>query len=233
MKKILVISLISVLLISLSLLVFASNTWSKDQMVEQIRVIGNDILAKEEIIDLTDSLCFKSEFTKEDFLEIESALLENSFIQEAEIYKNANKIVLEITERKPVAYFLKQGQVKLISNDLKILPMREDLANYNFPVLRLESGKLDESKESLTSIFSQIQSNEDLNLLLSEIIFNGETGEINLVLNQNSIIVKLGRGRTLEEKFKKFNEFWYKVALKEGLDFKIIDLRWDKKILVS
>ncbi|MDC1067759.1 cell division protein FtsQ/DivIB [Candidatus Kapabacteria bacterium] len=233
MNKVIVTVLVSVILISLGLLIYASNSWNKDQRIDEVRVIGNDILNENEIVNLTDSLCFKSSFSTQDFLEIKERILTNSYIKNADIYTNSNKLIIEIDERAPVAYYISKGEVFLLSADMTTLPMRDDISDYNLPVLRIKNGAINKSNEILIDIFKLIVNNNNLNLLLSEIIFNKQTGEFDLVLNQNSILVKVGRKELLAEKFKKFNEFWFKVALKEGINFKIIDLRWDKKILVS
>lgn len=233
MKKILVISLISVLLVSLSLLVYASNSWSKDQKIEAIQVIGNDILSEKEVLDLTDSLCYSGVFGKEELIRIKGKVLKSTFVKNANVYTNSGKLVINIEEREPLAYFISSGKVKLLSEDLELMQMRKDLKKYDLPVVRVKNGDFSKAKQALNKLFGFIQDNENMNLLLSEIVYNKSTEEFDLILNQNSIVVKLGRKKYLEKKFKKFNEFWYKVALKEGINFKTIDLRWEKKILVS
>jgi cell division septal protein FtsQ len=233
MKKIYLLSLILVLLVSLSLLVYASNSWSGEQPVEKIVVKGNQILKESEIFSLPDSLIL-SNIDANKMIEIETNILRNKYVEDVTVYKNSNRLIIEITEKSPVAYYISnKGDVKFVSKDLTILNVRKDLDNYNLPVLRLKNGSIDTSNTSLKDFIKILDQYDNIDLLLSEIVYDVKTKEFDLVLNQNSIVVKLGRKRNFEDKFKKFDQFWFNVALKEGLNFKTVDLRWDKKILVS
>lgn len=233
MKKILVILVSSIVLVSLGFLVFASNSWSQDVEIQEIRVNGTSIIENNEIVSAIDTLVLGKRLGEIDFSKIKSELLRNDFILNLEMYSNSNKFIIDIDERKPVAYYIDNSQVYLLSEDSEVMLMRLNIKDMNLPVLRILDSNLSESKNIINEIFKNLNQNDNLLLYISEILFDKKSEEFEFVLNQNGVRVKFGNLENSELKFQKFEKFWSNIVSRSGINFSIIDLRWQKKVIVS
>lgn len=235
MKNRLLIISLTVILSALIFLIYKSSDSISDSTIEEVEIVGNKYLETSELITVVNPQVIGKSGTQIDLIQIEKDLLANSFVEKVNVSITRSKLIVEIQEKNPAAYYVDRGEVKLLSDDLTVLPLKLNVEKTSVPVVQVVNGDISKAREELSSYFQIIDNNEfDLiRLVVSEVVYNVETKELELVLNQNGLLVKFGRQEVWEDAAGKFLQFWENVVQTGPIDFKTIDLRWKKKVLVS
>ncbi len=235
MKRIGLISFVAIVILAFGLLVFASGQKDKEVKIEQIEIKNNSYLSNNEIIDLIkdDVINFKKDSIN--IIQIYAKINKNQYIESTNLFYDDESLVVEVKERKPIAYIIENTESKFLSNDFKVIDYRKINNALDLPVLRLEGNKKIKDLNNLKTLFEFIN-NENVQFLkshISEIFYNTNNSEVEFVLTENSISVKLGYTKDWQKNIKKLEDYWLTISMKEKNQINNIDLRWEKRIIIS
>lgn len=235
MKRIGLISFVAIVILAFGLLVFASGQKDKKVKIEQIEIKNNSYLSNNEIIDLIkdDVINFKKDSIN--IIQIYAKINKNQYIESTNLFYDDESLVVEVKERKPIAYIIENTESKFLSNDFKVIDYRKINNALDLPVLRLEGNKKIKDLNNLKTLFEFIN-NENVQFLkshISEIFYNTNNSEVEFVLTENSISVKLGYTKDWQKNIKKLEDYWLTISMKEKNQINNIDLRWEKRIIIS
>lgn len=235
MKKIGLISFVVATLLAFGILVFASGQKDKEVLITNIKIENNSYLSENEVSDLIkkDVINFKKDSI--DIIELKAKILQNQYIESAYLVYDDENLIVKIKERVPLAYIIKENNTKFLSNDFKIIDFRKINSHLDLPVLHLNGNKKLSELNNIQKLFSFL--NQDnvsfLKAHISEIYYNTISGSVEFVLTENTIRVKLGYNRDWERNIRKLEDYWLTISYKEKNQINTIDLRWDKRIIIS
>lgn len=235
MKKRLLIVSLTVVLLAVVYLIYLSANKVSSEAISDISISGNKYIDTAELNKTLNSLVIGKENSSLDLMKLEALIQSNVFVDKVDISIKQSTLNVEIIEKTPAAYYVDKGEVKLLSDDMTLLPLKLNIDKSLVPVVQIVNGDLEKAKKELSDYFKIIDEDKYrlLRLIISEIIYNAETKELNVILNQNSLLVKFGRKEVWEDAAFKFLKFWENVSQREPIEYKTIDLRWKKKVLVS
>lgn len=235
MKKFGLISFVAVVILTFGILVFASGQKDKEVKITNIEIKNNTYLSNIEIIDLikNDVINFKKDSIN--IIQIYAKINQNQYIESTNLYYDDESLIVEVTERKPIAYIIQNSESKFLSNDFKIIEYRKINNSLDLPILRLNGSKKIKELSNLKSLFDFIN-DENVKFLkshISEIFYNTNNSEVEFVLTENSISVKLGYVNDWQKNIKKLEDYWLTISMNEKNRINNIDLRWEKRIIIS
>lgn len=228
--------LLSVILIFVVLSVF-SGIWDSEQKIKHIEIHGA-IIVPENLIMYSVSSKIKDKFKKNINLnKIESSVKQSKYIQNVSInFEGSNKIIINITERKPVAcvadsygnlhFFDKFGIVMPFTNAYK--PEKLFVVN---DVLFNKSSK---SVLSEIALLIEELKKDKYKYILSDI------SDIKYDYNSNSLVIKskfgydliIGDKYNLNEKLTKLDYFLQNFTY-EAKNLEYIDCRWGRMMVMK
>lgn len=235
MKKFGLISFVAVVILTFGILVFASGQKDKEVKITNIEIKNNTYLSNIEIIDLikNDVINFKKDSIN--IIQIYAKINQNQYIESTNLYYDDESLIVEVKERKPIAYIIQNSESKFLSNDFKIIEYRKINNSLDLPILRLNGSKKIKDLSNLKSLFDFIN-DENVKFLkshISEIFYNTNNSEVEFVLTENSISVKLGYANDWQKNIKKLEDYWLTISMNEKNRINNIDLRWEKRIIIS
>jgi cell division septal protein FtsQ len=235
MKKFGLISFVAVVILTFGILVFASGQKDKEVKITNIEIKNNTYLSNIEIIDLikNDVINFKKDSIN--IIQIYAKINQNQYIESTNLYYDDESLIVEVKERKPIAYIIQNSESKFLSNDFKIIEYRKINNSLDLPILRLNGSKKIKDLSNLKSLFDFIN-DENVKFLkshISEIFYNTNNSEVEFVLTENSISVKLGYVNDWQKNIKKLEDYWLTISMNEKNRINNIDLRWEKRIIIS
>lgn len=233
-------------------LVVVANKWAKKEEMREIRIVGRMILDSAEIMrhaDIPDSVPFQ----KLDLHAIEGRLSSHPFISRAEIYRGENgTLVVEISERAPVAVTFLGGSPVYLDSLGVALPYRFSSAGFDLPVLagieradsaasapatgarsggdpRIDSARTREALQVLGSLRSY---DEGLYRQISE-VRREPWGEYLFLTADGAVPVRAGLPAEIGGRLRKLDLFLTTVlAAKGAASASSIDLRWKGQVVV-
>lgn len=235
MKKIGLISFVVVLLLVFGILVFASSQKDKEVVITNIKIENNTYLSDSEIIELVKSDIINLKKDSINILVVKEKLLKNQYVESVYPVFDDEYLIIKVKERYPIAYIIKNEETKFLSSDFKVIDFRKINSHLDLPVLNLKGGKKINELNNLNKLF-EFLAKENVNFLkahISEINYNTISSEVEIVLTENTINVKLGYFNDWEKNIQKLENYWLTISFKEKNQISVIDLRWDKRIIVS
>ncbi|MGE5430464.1 MAG: cell division protein FtsQ/DivIB [Syntrophomonadaceae bacterium] len=212
--------------------------------VEKIEIIGNHFLSKQEYFNFARL----NKFSDYKFLSlpiIKSRLQKHPYVSNAEVkFKDANTVVVRLTERNFEAILLSDTGQYLLSDDFMLIPVFPFTKNIDLPVIEnaLPDGKLkplaelknDDTKAAFRIIEAARMVSSDLYQNISDVDLR-KGKEIVLRMRGRDFQVILGRGNEAS-KMVYFSKIWNKLnRVNQSVDSFInyVDLRFDKLIYLG
>ena len=220
---------------------FIADGWSESLPVARVRVVGNNVLAPDEIISLLDSSIYSTPKESLSLLEISEPVEEHPYVAKAFVmFEASDGIVIEINEKIPEAYIVHEnGKSSYVDKHSNILPFRFIQNKNDLPLFMNMTTYGDINKDAVSGalkILNELKSDKDGSVfkMISEIIWNADSESFTLRTSDNGIIVLFGRAENIREKM----DYFYSWHLNEQPNLKIhkiryIDLRWDGQLVVN
>jgi cell division protein FtsQ len=229
----------ALVLLGVAIVVFA-NIWKGGLRVGEVTVSGNAILPTETIVRLT-AIDRKEPLFEIDLFETKKRILENPFIKEASVRREAPACVsVHLTERVPIAA-IGVGRVQFIDAEGYVLPPIISEGIFDVPVVTgnipshdLVSGDRVQSqimREVLSVIATMRAIGDVIYRRVSEINVTPD-GDIVLVTTDGTVPVLIGVGE-YGRKLATLVTFWDKIAMRSNLrDLEVVDLRYEGQVVV-
>jgi cell division septal protein FtsQ len=235
MKKIGLILFVAIVLLTFGILVFASGKNDKELKIKNIVVKNTNYLFDYEIKNIINEDVIDVKKDSINIIKVYAKINSNQYIEKSNLYYDDENLIVEITERKPIAYVIQNKETKFLSNDFKILEYRK-ISNYlDLPVLHLIGSKSISELNNLEKLFTFLNDSKVkfLKSHISEIFYNTSNSEVDFILTENAVKVKLGYSKDWEKNIKKLENYWLTISFRERNNINFIDLRWEKRIVIS
>lgn len=226
---------VAIVLLTFGILVFASGKKDKELKIKNIIVKNTNYLFDYEIKNIINEDVIDVKKDSINIIKVYAKINSNQYIEKSNLYYDDENLIIEITERKPIAYVIQNKETKFLSNDFKILEFRK-ISNYlDLPVLHLIGNKSISELNNLEKLFAFLNDSKVkfLKSHISEIFYNTSNSEVDFILTENAVKVKLGYSKDWEKNIKKLENYWLTISLRERNNINFIDLRWEKRIVIS
>lgn len=216
---------------------FFAKKWSSNQRIKSVKVEGNRVINDEDALKCALDTIKDYKEGDIDLNVAKKKLEKHPYVASAEVIrKNSNEIVIKLKEKEPFAALLKpDGTLVYLDFKGEELPYESFYSKADAPIIRgaYKYGLPDSSiikpsleflkkAKELGSIFDNISEISILN------------GSFEFISADNGARAILGDTTRLSEKIKKFDKFWrYSLQNSTARNYKIIDLRWSKRVIVS
>lgn len=230
-------------------LVMVANRWATKEEMRSIRIEGRNILDSAEIMQhaaIPDSVPLQ----KLDLVAIESRIAAHPFIFRAQIYRGENgTLVVEITERAPVAVtFIGRSPVYIDSLGVP-LPYRFSSAGFDLPVVAgiaregaaadvpgdaggpaiLDSARTSEA----LGVLAALREYDDMLYRQISEVRREANGEYILLTADGAVPIRAGYPPDIAGRLRKLDLFLSTVLAARGADDAAsIDLRWKGQVVV-
>jgi len=212
--------------------------------IEKIEIFGNHFLSKQEYFNFA-RLNKISDYKYLSLPIIRSRLQKHPYVSEAEVkFKDANTVVVNLTERKFEAILMNDSGQFLLTNDFIVIPVFPYTRNIDLPVVEnslpeakarpFTELKNDDTKASFRIIEAARMVNNDLYQNISDIDLR-KGKEIVLTMRGHEFQVILGRGNEVS-KMVYFSKIWNRLNRVDqpvGSFINYVDLRFDKLIYLG
>lgn len=235
MNKIKLISFVVVTLLVFGILVFASSQKDGEVLIKSIKVEGNSYLSNAEIENLIKNDVLNKQKDSINILQVKSKISANKYIESSYLVFDDQTLCVRLKERTPIAYFIQNEETKFLTNDFQIVDYRKINSHLDLPILHLTGNRKLDQLKNLDKLFKFL-TKENVNFLkahISEIFYNSNSSEVDFILTENAIKVKLGYFNNWEKNIQKLENYWLTISYQEKNQINTIDLRWDKRIIVS
>lgn len=223
----------------LIVLIAVANRWMAKEELREIRIEGRIVLDTAEILEIA-AIPDSVPVSKIDLVSIESNIEAHPFVSDASVYRGERgALVLDITERTPVAVVFIEGEPIYLDNQGVALPHRFSSAAFDIPVLSGIGENAGEksvdsayASQMLGTIRTLKEHNELLYREISE-IHRDENGEYIFLHAERGIPIKAGYPEEIPGRLAKLDAFLTTVlAVRPVKDIRYIDLRWDGQVVV-
>lgn len=228
-------------------LVVAANRWGEREALEQVRIIGRVVLDSAEIMERA-GIGAKASLRGLDLRTLETRIASHPFLSRVAVYRDARgTLVVEVTERTPVALCVLSGAPVYLDSQAVALPYRFSRATVDVPVVRgveridsSESGRtpstvLDSALaiEALGVVRSLRDFDESLYRQISEIA-RAVDGQYTLVSADGAIPIRAGTAAEIPGRLPKLDLFMRTALAARAADRpEYVDLRWRGQVVVS
>jgi cell division protein FtsQ len=215
--------------------------WQNHVSVRQVSVEGISVVSKEEVVRLVN-LPPNVPMYELDLTAIQKNLLTNSFIENANVQRDApSTLRISILERKPLA-ILVANELYYIAADGMVLPYITSSETYDIPVIsgvdslnKIKTGQKlinDDVQEALEIITASKMTSENLFHTISEIrlrkghdmvLYSFETGAP-IIFGKGDAVKKMIKLEAFLQRFLQNND---------TKDIQYIDIRFDDQVVVS
>jgi len=242
-KKKVLIFLIVISFVFFITLVYFSENWNKEQIIEKVVIENNKHINSEEILKLVNKELINKKKYDINLLKIEDIVEKHSFVEYCYVYITDNHtITISIKERLPIA-FIKLVDNSSIYGDLsyidkfgKIMPNRGIPEYSDMPILT-GFDKKDFTNQNfinqIKNLLVSLADNDFVYNLISEISYQKGNKNFVFITTDKNLTILFGRLEDIEEKYSKFIIFWKEWVVKNNTNqIKHIDLRWKDKVVV-
>ena len=232
--------LICVLIFIAFLSVFA-NRWNSEQIIDSYKITGNHAIPTEELFQCLDSLGIYSETEKTDLMDLKLNISHHPFVQQAYVMrKNSSDIEIEVEEKSAIAITVNEnGDIFYLDQKGELLPYRLSLLYVDLPVIHglYKKGKLDtRALQDCRNIIDLLYTdeNKELKFMISEIIYNQNTKEINLLSTDRAYKIIIGNAQNLSMKFDLLNIIRKNILKNININtVEYVDLRWNNRVIIK
>lgn len=238
----LIISIIILAIVTILLILFANN-WRNKTIINRITIKGNITLSESEIYAAAglkaDSLINLEELN---LVFIRDRIAKHPEIKKVLVSKEPpSELIIEITEKKPIAIILKKNELFLIDEEQEIFPVKNYDKAFDLPII---SGlKADETKNkadidmAINFLKVVYSSGKYLQNLISEINMKDTT---KIIVKTNDILIPFyfpridNKGFDLyKEKLSLFKDFIDDEIMRKNLNCEYVDLRYTNQIIAK
>lgn len=226
-----------------AVVIFLTLLWLRENdlfVISRVKVVGNKLLTKEEIIELAD-LDFSQEIFNVDLDDIKERLLTNQLIKDVNVSRYLpSAIKIEIEEKDLIAN-VAGSKLYVLDSNADIVKTKKLIARYDLPIITGSYFKSDSAgnkvaSEQIHEMIKILRALRQINLQLyhdiSEINYNKDYG-IFLYLRKKAIPIIFG-----------FNDYTRKICYlstiynllqkRNGLmTLKAIDIRFEGQVVVK
>ena len=225
-----------------NLILFANN-WRNKTIINRITIKGNITLSESEIYAAAglkaDSLINLEELN---LVFIRDRIAKHPEIKKVLVSKEPpSELIIEITEKKPIAIILKKNELFLIDEEQEIFPVKNYDKAFDLPIIsRL---KADETKNkadidmAINFLKVVYSSGKYLQNLISEINMKDTT---KIIVKTNDILIPFyfpridNKGFDLyKEKLSLFKDFIDDEIMRKNLNCEYVDLRYTNQIIAK
>ena len=234
-KSVLILLAISVILV---IVAFISNQWFSKQTIRTIKITNNNVLSNGDINSIIDKQIINVENNGLNLNAIKKTLQSNEYVLNADVWVNSKGVLgINIEERNPIAIFINdKGIPNFIDKYGHIFSYNLHKDFINIPVIRnIETYNNIIKKKDVINIISVLKENYPLlDARISEIKYNKNTKEYNLLMSLGDINVNIGNTNDLENKLYNLQSFIDNVVLTSNdiSKYKKLDVRWKNKVIV-
>ncbi|HEX9656596.1 MAG TPA: FtsQ-type POTRA domain-containing protein [Bacteroidota bacterium] len=237
-KKALILTVLLLLLIMAAGI--GAHEWKQQVTVGEIRIEGNAIVLKEEILKKA-RIELGSPLFQVDLAEVRSHIEENLFVRSADVKRDVRGgIAIEVHERKPVAALVVDG-LRYVDAEGIVLPPINSKFIFDIPVVTgtmksadcVPGTKVTDARiaEAVAIIEIAKRAGEEVFRNISEVHIDGEAPI--LYSAEDGIPIIFGSGDA-PVKLVKFAGFWKDVVQPQGAHaLKYIDLRFEDQVIVQ
>lgn len=224
---------------SIVAVVYYAQDWSAKKKVSKIEIAGNELLTEKEVVSIVEDSVISKKKDDIDMISLAGLLEENSYIKNAYIsFSGSESINIEIIERKPVAYLVKDnGELVFVDDDMAMMPFRIiDFRQNEIPLLRniLNDGKLDSlAMSNALNILNSIKKyKNEMYGEISEVIYESRD-MFSFILKKHGLKVKAGNADDMKYKLFKLSKVMDLIYTdKDIYNSEYIDLRWEGQIVI-
>ncbi len=231
--------LLAMIFAIVAMLIFLAQNWSARQIIFKISISGNKIIDADELISSIEKIVLNAPRDSVNLRKIETLIDRHPYVFESTAsFNRPSELEIEVTERKPVAYFITRGgNLKIIDKLGQLLSFRK--INDGFlPVIsgqHLSKSKVKPAIDNALKLINSLKgvSPKFLYNIVSEIII-GQNGSIALKLNDSKGKFIIGSVNNIENKLYKL-EIFLKKRFYKGVaqNFNYVDLRWKNQVVVG
>jgi cell division protein FtsQ len=228
------------------MLIWVSIQWasiSDSLNISNINITGNTLISENEYYQLTENIHSQS-ILSIDPVSLATTIENHSHVKSAKISRKfPNEIMIEITERKPLAILNTKTPLFLDTEGL-LIPLRGSFGDYNIPVLshmikndtQISGIRKLTSKSIMTAqyiLHYMVKNFPTLYENISELRLNQQEDFEFILLHQPTKVI-LGKD-DLKRKLFVLMRFNNQLILhqKQITDFKKLDLRYDRQVIVQ
>lgn len=241
-----IILLVALSLIAVSGLIYFANNWSNKRFADRITVKGNTTISEEEILKAAgikrDSVVNLDDIN---YLFLRDRILKHPEVKKVVVSKESpSELIIEITEKTPVAVVVKNSELFLIDDEYEIFSFKNFEKVYDLPVINgLKQENDPEYKKDLVSALNLIKAayskGKSLQNLISEVnVSDSERLVINT--NDHSTMFYFPRSEPgsnekdmFNEKLNLFKKFFDEEIMRKNQKFEYVDLRFSNQIIAK
>lgn len=229
-------------------LVVVANRWGASEALEQVRIIGRVVLDSSEIMERA-GIGAHASLRSLDLRSVESKIASHPFLSRVAVYRDSQgTLVVEVTERTPLALCVLGGSPVYLDSQAVALPYRFSRATLDVPIVRgvervdtTEGGArrpsmvLDSTLalEALSVVCMLRDFDESLYRQISEIV-RGADGGYTLVSADGAIPIRAGLAADVPARLPKLDLFMRTaLAARAGARPQYVDLRWRGQVVVK
>ena len=216
-----------------------AHSWKQELPVSAIRVEGNALVSRAEILRLA-GISPQAKLFAVDLADVQKRILQNAFIRSVSVNRQGPEgIAITVTERRPVA-LLAIAELLSVDEEGTVLPAVKSDQLFDLPVL---TGALPEAEcvpgkrittaplqEALRALSAARKMDEELFQRISEITVL-ENGVLVMHTVEAGVPVILGQG-AMPEKLVRFDGFWRQIVERRGPKFlQQVDLRFEDQVI--
>ncbi len=238
----LIITIVVLGIVTLSLIYFANN-WRNKTIISKITVKGNITISESEILAAAglkaDSLINLEELN---IIFIRDRITKHPEVKKVLVSKEPpSELVIEITEKKPIAIILRKNEIFLIDEEQEVFSIKNYDKAFDLPII---SGlKSDESKNkediniAITFLKATYEKGKYLQNLISEINMKDSS---KIIVKTNDKLLSFYFPRIekngidiYKEKLNLFKSFMDEEVLMKNLNCEYVDMRYSNQIIAK
>jgi hypothetical protein len=229
-------------------LIVVANRWGARETLEQVRIVGRVVLDSSEIMERAGIGPHVS-LRSLDLRQVETRIASHPFLSRVAVYRDSRgTLVVEVTERTPLALAVLGGSPVYLDSQAVALPYRFSRATLDVPLVRgieridtSEAGSRKPSTvldsalalESLGVVRALRDFDESLYRQISEIV-RGLDGAYTLVSADGAIPIHAGTAADIPARLPKLDLFMRTaLAARPGARPRYVDLRWRGQVVVK
>lgn len=222
------VKVMSCLLIMAVLLAFSDRVKKKESMDGSIQVFlmnneDNHYLDESEVISTLNQI-FEDEGMDVNLKKVESYLLENPYIHNAQVYKDLkNNLMVNIKLRRPLARMVtKNKSHSYISYDGHILPISSKYTSH-VPLItgpyaenfNRENMRVEESDIKIFNLLNAIDQDEFFSVQITQLEIDKKLN-IKMYPQVTKQVIEFGKPEDIEDKFRKLEIFYHTILPQKG-----------------
>jgi hypothetical protein len=234
-KRLIVPILLIISVIGLVYLINLSNKWFNGEKITSYEIEGLSLNNSKKFLEKAKEISFGN--TKDSLLleQIEFELEKDSYIKKCvATFAGPSTINLELEERYPFAFYMKDGKLSYIDSDGVLLPYKVLKKYSDMVVLSGFSLKDSLRKSSALNILKSLYRQKDIADFVSELRYAGSKKGFEIIGPFKDANIYVGSDEQIESKLHNLSVLMSSQPARKMLaTIDVIDLRWKDRIIVK